>query len=211
MLMRWVAATASLDRTHQQHRNRRSSGQIDGSGAAVIASTADEDGMLGVAVGTTSSIAQIAVTGQANCTFDGATTAGDYVTISSTIAGDCSDAAPLNPTTGHRPRAPAPTVAAVLMPWLSAWRRPAMPASTITGAGSANYDTRWMTSSTLGTGILFDNGTVASVGTNSTGSTFNVYGGVSIGTGYVATAAPANGAIIQGNVGVGTTLPTGTL
>lgn len=40
--------------------------------------------------------------------------------------------------------------------------------------------------------------------TTSFGSKFNVGGGVSVGTSYVGTAAPTNGAIIQGNVAIGT-------
>jgi hypothetical protein len=49
-----------------------------------------------------------------------------------------------------------------------------------------------------------------SIGTTTTGSKLNVYGGVSVGTSYVGTAAPTNGMIVQGNVSVGTTsVPTG--
>lgn len=47
-------------------------------------------------------------------------------------------------------------------------------------------------------------GSQLSVGTSSTGSRLNVFGGVSIGTSYVAIAAPTNSAIIQGSVGIGT-------
>ena len=39
-------------------------------------------------------------------------------------------------------------------------------------------------------------------------SMLGVYGGVTIGTSYISTTAPSNGAIIQGNVGIGTTVPT---
>ena len=42
-------------------------------------------------------------------------------------------------------------------------------------------------------------------------STPNVYGGLSVGTTYVSTAVPANGAIIQGDVGLGTTSPANEL
>lgn len=46
------------------------------------------------------------------------------------------------------------------------------------------------------------------LGTITPQSKLDVYGGVSIGTSYAGvTAAPTNGAIIQGNVGIGTTLP----
>jgi hypothetical protein len=74
--------------------------------------------------------------------------------------------------------------------------------------------------STSGSGttdkIIFDTGSQTqamqintggrvSIGTTSTGSLFNVYGGVSIGTTYVTSAAPTNGLLVQGNVGIGTT------
>ena len=42
-------------------------------------------------------------------------------------------------------------------------------------------------------------------------SMLGVYGGMTIGTSYISTTAPSNGAIIQGNVGIGTTGPTATL
>jgi len=45
------------------------------------------------------------------------------------------------------------------------------------------------------------------VGGYSGGSTFNVNGNVSIGGNYYTVAAPPNGEIIQGNVGIGTTTP----
>jgi hypothetical protein len=73
--------------------------KLNTSGAAVIAATTDTDGVLGIVVGNagTSGNAQIATAGQASCVFDGATTAGDFVTISSTTAGDCHDAGTARP------------------------------------------------------------------------------------------------------------------
>ncbi len=73
--------------------------KLNTSGTAVIAATTDTDGMIGVVVGSagTSGNAQIAIHGQAACVFDGATTAGDFVTISSTTAGDCHDAGSARP------------------------------------------------------------------------------------------------------------------
>ncbi len=70
---------------------------------AVIASTTDTSGIVGVVVdgSGTSLSAQIARSGQAACAFDGATTAGDYVQISSTIAGDCEDGGAAYPTSGQ--------------------------------------------------------------------------------------------------------------
>ena len=70
---------------------------------AVTATAADTNGVLGVVVdgaGTTGS-AQIARDGQAACAFDGSTTAGDYVQISATIAGDCHDAGASYPGSGQ--------------------------------------------------------------------------------------------------------------
>ena len=60
---------------------------------AVIAATSDTHGILGIcdmACGT-SGAPIIAVSGVETCAFDGATTAGDYVQISSTTGGDCHD------------------------------------------------------------------------------------------------------------------------
>jgi len=51
----------------------------------------------------------------------------------------------------------------------------------------------------------------AKLGINATpnpASNLTVNGNAAIGNGYIVTAAPANGAIIQGNVGIGTTAPT---
>ena len=42
-------------------------------------------------------------------------------------------------------------------------------------------------------------------------SSLNVYGNASIGLTYIGTAAPANGLIVEGNVGVGTIAPTSKL
>ncbi len=78
--------------------------KVTGSPAtAVIASTSDTNGVIGVVAdgaGTTGN-AQIARGGQASCVFDGPTTAGDYVQISSTTAGDCHDAGASYPGTGQ--------------------------------------------------------------------------------------------------------------
>ena len=68
---------------------------------AVVTSTADTQGALGVVIagaGTTSS-ATIQTYGLTSCIFDGATTSGDYVVISSTTAGNCHDSGSTFPTT----------------------------------------------------------------------------------------------------------------
>jgi hypothetical protein len=77
--------------------------KLTSSGNAIKAAITDTDNMIGVVIGGagTSSSAQIAISGQASCVFDGATTAGDYVGISSTTAGDCHDTGATRPTTGQ--------------------------------------------------------------------------------------------------------------
>jgi hypothetical protein len=70
---------------------------------AVVAGTSDTSGIIGIVVagaGTTGS-ASIARLGHATCEFDGATTAGHYVTISVTDAGKCHDAGSTYPTSGQ--------------------------------------------------------------------------------------------------------------
>ncbi|MBI3665017.1 MAG: hypothetical protein HY236_02135 [Acidobacteria bacterium] len=69
----------------------------------VITSTSDTGGAIGVAVsgaGTTGQ-AQVGTRGQVTCDFDGATTAGDYVSISSITSGQCHDAGPSYPASGQ--------------------------------------------------------------------------------------------------------------
>ena len=70
---------------------------------AVIAATTDTGGVVGVTVsgaGTAGS-ATVQLAGTVNCVFDGATTAGDYVQISSTTGGDCHDAGATYPLSGQ--------------------------------------------------------------------------------------------------------------
>jgi hypothetical protein len=78
--------------------------KVTGSPAtAIIAATSDTSGMIGIVIdgaGTTGS-AQIAQGGQASCVFDGATTTGDYIQISSTVGGDCHDAGASYPGIGQ--------------------------------------------------------------------------------------------------------------
>jgi hypothetical protein len=60
---------------------------------AVVSATTDTSGVIGVVVSGagTSGIASIQVNGIVSVVFDGATTAGDYAQISSTVAGDAHD------------------------------------------------------------------------------------------------------------------------
>lgn len=61
---------------------------------AVITATTDTGGAIGIVLGGAgiAGNALVATQGQANCVFDGGITSGDYVQISSTVAGDCHDA-----------------------------------------------------------------------------------------------------------------------
>lgn len=66
--------------------------------------TSDTGGAVGICVVncTNTGTAGITTTGQASCLFDGATLAGDYVQISSTIAGNCHDSGSGNyPSSGQ--------------------------------------------------------------------------------------------------------------
>ncbi len=70
---------------------------------AVVAGTSDTGGIVGITVadaGTTLT-AVIQTNGNASCVFDGATTAGHYVQISGTLAGDCHDSGASYPTSGQ--------------------------------------------------------------------------------------------------------------
>jgi hypothetical protein len=70
---------------------------------AVLAATTDTDGIIGVVAGGagTTGNAQIAISGQASCVFENATTAGDFVSIGSSTAGDCHDAGATRPGSGQ--------------------------------------------------------------------------------------------------------------
>jgi len=70
---------------------------------AIITATTDTAGAVGIVTGGagTSSNARIGVRGQCSCVFDNATTAGDYVILSSTTAGDCHDSGSSYPSSGQ--------------------------------------------------------------------------------------------------------------
>ncbi len=74
--------------------------KLTGAGTGVISSAGDTGGVIGICTGNTSTGAsacgtsgssEIAIQGTYSCVFDGATTADDYVTISTSVAGDCHD------------------------------------------------------------------------------------------------------------------------
>ncbi len=73
---------------------------LTGVGTGVITSAGATGGVIGICTGNTSTGAsacgtsgssEIAIQGTYTCVFDGGTTANDYVTISSSVAGDCHD------------------------------------------------------------------------------------------------------------------------
>jgi hypothetical protein len=109
-----VSSTESIDATTMAYAverpNALSTGttanklaKLTGAGTAVLATTSDTGGnVLGIVVGGagTSGNAQIAVSGQATCVFDGGTTANDFVQVSISVNGDCHDGGSSFPTTG---------------------------------------------------------------------------------------------------------------
>ncbi|MGZ6357861.1 MAG: type II secretion system protein [Bdellovibrionota bacterium] len=93
-----------------------------------------------------------------------------------------------------------------------------MPGGGVSGSGSANSLALWQgptsPSSSLADSIVFQNG-VSGIGIGSSQvsalSTLDVSGGVSVGAYAGVSAAPANGAIISGSVGIGTSTPAAAL
>ena len=77
--------------------------KLDSTGAAVVASTSDTSGIIGiVATGSgTSGQAHIVYSGMASCNFDGTAQAGHYVGISQTQGGRCADIGALYPPFGQ--------------------------------------------------------------------------------------------------------------
>lgn len=71
--------------------------------SAKLAATGTASGIIGIVVSGagTAGNARIAVRGFATCDFDGATTAGDYLQVSSSTAGKCADAGGARPSSGQ--------------------------------------------------------------------------------------------------------------
>ena len=80
------------------------------------------------------------------------------------------------------------------------------------GSNSAEIST-YDYGASAGFSLFFNNngGNVSFGPGSSAGSQATIQGNASIGTGYNSTAAPANGLIVQGNVGIGTASPTSKL
>lgn len=77
--------------------------KINSSGQALIVATSDTDKAVGVVISNagTTGAAQIAYSGIVNCVFDAATTAGNYVRISTVTAGNCADTGGTTRPTGQ--------------------------------------------------------------------------------------------------------------
>lgn len=77
--------------------------KINSAGNAVLTATSDTSGATGIVISGAgaSGKAEITQMGLAVCAFDGSTTIGDYVQISSTAAGKCHDAGSSSPATGQ--------------------------------------------------------------------------------------------------------------
>ena len=114
---------------------------------AVVTATSDTGGAVGIVVSGagTSGNAKIATAGIAPCAFDGATVAGDYVQISSSVGGKCADAGSTYPTTGQ-------ILGRVL--------------ATLGSAGNANVDL-------FGAGAVGSSGTVTNATINTAGGLTN--------------------------------------
>jgi hypothetical protein len=76
---------------------------VSSASRAVDATTSDVTGLIGIASSTQAPGSTVLVTvyGTASCAFDGATTAGDYVQASTTVAGNCRDVGASYPATNQ--------------------------------------------------------------------------------------------------------------
>jgi hypothetical protein len=155
--------------------------KINASGTAVITATTDTDGVAGIVIGGagTTGNAQIAFGGQASCVFDNATTAGDFVGISTTTSGACHDVGTARSTTGQTigkvlASGAAGTYAVAL--GLNASASASLPVATTSVLGGVKTDGATITN-TSGT-ISCTTGTTAQLGClKPDGTTITVSGG----------------------------------
>jgi hypothetical protein len=77
--------------------------KLTGAGTAVITATTDTSGVIGVVIGGAGTTGNAAIVrdGEASLVFDGATTANDYISISSSVTGDGTDAGATCPGSGQ--------------------------------------------------------------------------------------------------------------
>jgi hypothetical protein len=122
---------------------------------AVRTATTDTGGAIGIVTagaGTTGS-ATVQFIGWASCVFDGATTAGNYVQISSTVAGNCKDAGATYPTSGQVIGRVLSTNGAGGTYTIDLYSSEIEP-SALSGSGTSNNYTKWTGTSSLGNGTF---------------------------------------------------------
>lgn len=191
---------------------------------AIVAGTSDTSGIVGLVVsgaGTTGS-ALIARSGSASCAFDGSTTAGDYVIVSTTAAGKCHDTGAATYPTGA-----VQVLGRVLSTNVGAGTYAMtlhMGTQGFQGSGTANTISKWTTGGLAQTdsGVTDDGTTVTStenvvVGSNAAGKNLTVNATLgaeiapSLATGANWTSGAGwtagNPAGIKGSDGTGTLTP----
>ena len=185
--------------------------KLDTSGHATAALTSDTDGMIGIIVGNagTSGKAQVAMDGQASCTFDGTTTAGDFVTISSTNAGYCHD------TGGTTRSATAQTIGRVLTANSGSGTTATVAlglnalgaTGSAIGIGTANYIPMWSNSTTLANSVMYQSGGNVGIGTTEPQEKLHVSGGnINIDPSYWLEWAHGDAGNTEINFGDGSTI-----
>jgi hypothetical protein len=139
--------------------------KLTGTGTAVIATTSDTSGILGVVsygAGTTGS-ASIVQVGQVPCVFDGATTANDYVIESITVNGDCSDSGPVTPTVQNFGRVLSTNASGgTYQIVISNVNVGVSGGGNISGSGTLNVLPKFTSATGIGNSSVSDNGTVVS-------------------------------------------------
>lgn len=87
------------------------------------------------------------------------------------------------------------------------WQSPGAETDPGVSSATTNKVPKW-NGTTLTDGVMTDDGSRVGVGTTTPANKLDVEGGMAVGASYAGSnAAPADGAIIQGNVGIGTNAP----